>query len=151
MKHILNNLTEQEKQSILEQHKGGMKVMNENFSKLIKATLGDAKPLVNEQTTSNPKEMVRQIFNKAKSVKAYSGFGQQPCQALDWAMEGPGTNEDDIAKIFSNDLGTDLRNLSSTIEYWRDLYDGELFDRLDSEIDLDSDWAKILKPLQKLK
>ena len=49
MKHILNNLTEQEKQSILEQHKGGMKVMNENFSKLIKATLGDAKPLVSEQ------------------------------------------------------------------------------------------------------
>jgi hypothetical protein len=49
MKHILNNLTEQEKQAILEQHKGGMKVMNENFSKLIKATLGDAKPLVSEQ------------------------------------------------------------------------------------------------------
>jgi len=51
MKHILNNLTEQEKQAILEQHKGGMKVMNENFSKLIKATLGDAKPLVSEQSS----------------------------------------------------------------------------------------------------
>jgi len=50
MKHILNNLTEQEKQAILEQHKGGMKVVNENFSKLIKATLGDAKPLVSEQS-----------------------------------------------------------------------------------------------------
>jgi len=49
MKHILNNLTEQEKQAILEQHKGGMKVMTESFSKLIKATLGDAKPLVSEQ------------------------------------------------------------------------------------------------------
>ena len=49
MKHILNNLTDKEKQSILEQHKGGMKVVNENFSKLIKATLGDAKPLVSEQ------------------------------------------------------------------------------------------------------
>jgi len=49
MKHILNNLTDKEKQAILEQHKGGMKVMNENFSKLIKATLGDAKPLVSEQ------------------------------------------------------------------------------------------------------
>jgi hypothetical protein len=49
MKHILNDLTDKEKQSILEQHKGGMKVVNENFSKLIKATLGDAKPLVSEQ------------------------------------------------------------------------------------------------------
>ena len=49
MKHILNNLTDKEKQAILEQHKGGMKVMTESFSKLIKATLGDAKPLVIEQ------------------------------------------------------------------------------------------------------
>ena len=49
MKHILNNLTDKEKQAILEQHKGGMKVMTESFSKLIKATLGDAKPLVSEQ------------------------------------------------------------------------------------------------------
>jgi hypothetical protein len=51
MKHILNNLTDKEKQAILEQHKGGMKVMTESFSKLIKATLGDAKPLVSEQST----------------------------------------------------------------------------------------------------
>ena len=49
MKHILNNLSEEEKNAIREQHAGGMKVMTENFSKLIKAKLGDSKPLVNEQ------------------------------------------------------------------------------------------------------
>jgi len=49
MKHILNNLSDEEKNSILEQHKGGMKVMTENFSKLLNSKLGDAKPLVNEQ------------------------------------------------------------------------------------------------------
>jgi outer membrane protein OmpA-like peptidoglycan-associated protein len=49
MKHILNNLTEEEKNSIREQHTGGMKVMTENFSKLLNSKLGDAKPLVNEQ------------------------------------------------------------------------------------------------------
>jgi len=32
MKHILNNLTEQEKNDIREQHSGGMKVMTEKFS-----------------------------------------------------------------------------------------------------------------------
>ena len=48
MKHILNNLTEQEKKAILEQHTGGMKVMTENFSKLLNSKLGDVKPL-NEQ------------------------------------------------------------------------------------------------------
>lgn len=50
MKHILNNLSEQEKNSIREQHKGGMKVMTESFSKLINSKLGDVKPLVSEQT-----------------------------------------------------------------------------------------------------
>ena len=50
MKHILNDLTEQEKNSIREQHTGGMKVMTESFSKLINSKLGDSKPLVSEQT-----------------------------------------------------------------------------------------------------
>jgi hypothetical protein len=49
MKHILNNLTEQEKNSIREQHQGGMKVMTENFSKLINSKLGDSKPFLAEQ------------------------------------------------------------------------------------------------------
>jgi hypothetical protein len=49
MKHILNDLSEQEKNFIREQHTGGMKVMTEGFSKLINSKLGDVKPLVNEQ------------------------------------------------------------------------------------------------------
>jgi hypothetical protein len=51
MKHILNNLSNEEKNSIREQHTGGMKVMTENFSRLMKAKLGDAKPLVSEEET----------------------------------------------------------------------------------------------------
>jgi hypothetical protein len=51
MKHILNNLSEEEKNSIREQHTGGMKVMTENFNKLLNPKLGDSKPLT-EQTTS---------------------------------------------------------------------------------------------------
>ena len=49
MKHLLNDLTEKEKNSIREQHTGGMKVVTENFSKLINTKSGDVKPLVNEQ------------------------------------------------------------------------------------------------------
>ena len=54
MKHILNNLSEEEKNAIREQHEGGMKVMTENFSKLINSKLGDSKPLVNEQPIPAP-------------------------------------------------------------------------------------------------
>ena len=56
MKHILNDLTEQEKNAIREQHTGGMKVMTENFSKLINSKLGDSKPLVNEEVTKEDEE-----------------------------------------------------------------------------------------------
>lgn len=46
MKHILNDLSIEEKNSIREQHSGGMKVVTENFSRLLNSKLGDSKPLV---------------------------------------------------------------------------------------------------------
>jgi hypothetical protein len=49
MKHLLNDMTEKEKNAIREQHTGGIKVMTEKFSKLLNSKLGDSKPLVNEQ------------------------------------------------------------------------------------------------------
>ena len=44
-------MTEKEKNAIREQHTGGMKVMTENFSRLLNSKLGDSKPLVSEQNT----------------------------------------------------------------------------------------------------
>jgi len=65
MKHLLNDLTEKEKNSIREQHTGGMNVVVENFSKLINTKSGDVKTLVNEQTTTgNTKQEVKTIINK---------------------------------------------------------------------------------------
>ena len=49
MKHILNDLTEKEKNAIREQHTGGMKIVNEKFSKLLNSKLGDSKTFVAEQ------------------------------------------------------------------------------------------------------
>ena len=48
MKHIFNNLSEEEKSRILEQHTGGKEFIIENFNKLVENKLGDVKPLVNE-------------------------------------------------------------------------------------------------------
>jgi len=53
MKHLLNSLTENEKNSIREQHTGGMKVMTENFSKLINTKSGNVRTLV-EQPVEEP-------------------------------------------------------------------------------------------------
>lgn len=44
MKHLLNNLSEEEKNSIREQHTGGMKIAIDNFRRLVETKQGDVKP-----------------------------------------------------------------------------------------------------------
>jgi len=48
MKNILKEISESEKKSILEQHQGGMKVMTENFNKLLNSKLGDVRPIMEQ-------------------------------------------------------------------------------------------------------
>ena len=55
MKHLLNDLSEEEKNGIREQHTGGKKLVIENFKKLVDTRLGDAKPYLNEAEKEGPK------------------------------------------------------------------------------------------------
>ena len=48
MKHLLNNISEEEKNRIREQHEGGMNLAIDNFMKLVETKLGDAKPYLTE-------------------------------------------------------------------------------------------------------
>jgi hypothetical protein len=48
MKHLLNNLSEEEKNSIRGQHTGGMQVNNSRFNSLLENKLGNSKPLVEQ-------------------------------------------------------------------------------------------------------
>jgi len=82
MKHLLNDLTEKEKNSIREQHTGGMKVVTENFSKLINTKSGDVKPLVNEREGLNTDDyaddtdsMVEPIMRMLKPI--YKKYGSE--------------------------------------------------------------------------
>lgn len=70
MKHLLNNLSEQEKNAIREQHTGGMKLSNEKFRNLVEGKLGDVKTLVKESNTSKrfgKKGIAEQLETKEKS------------------------------------------------------------------------------------
>jgi hypothetical protein len=49
MKHLLNDLSQEEKNRILEQHSGGKIIDTSNFKRLLESKLGDSKPLVMEQ------------------------------------------------------------------------------------------------------
>jgi len=48
MKHLLNNLTSDQKTKILEQYSGGINLSINNFNKLVNNKLGDVKPLLKE-------------------------------------------------------------------------------------------------------
>lgn len=67
MKHLLNNLSEEEKNSIREQHAGGIKIITENFGKLIGAKSGDVKPIVEQQTNDNVK-----VLNDGGVIELFS-------------------------------------------------------------------------------
>lgn len=49
MKNLLNNISSDEKQRILEQHSGGKLIDTRNFRRLLESKLGDVKPLIVEQ------------------------------------------------------------------------------------------------------
>ena len=68
MKHLLNNMSEEEKNAIREQHTGGMTVMTENFNKLLNSKLGDSKPLVSEQLMSRPSTPPISFTNKTVNL-----------------------------------------------------------------------------------
>ncbi len=51
MKHLLNDLSSDEKNRIREQYEGGMSVDTSKFKNLVETKLGDPKPLVNEDFT----------------------------------------------------------------------------------------------------
>jgi hypothetical protein len=81
MKHILNDLSEEEKNSIREQHTGGMKVMTESFSKLINSKLGDSKPLVFEQTKDGVTYSVQSLPSGKFKIFATNATYKTPTDA----------------------------------------------------------------------
>ena len=67
MKHLLNNLSEEEKNSIREQHEGGMKLDTSRFRTLLEGKSGNVKPLV-EQEDDYPKINLRKHFDKEREL-----------------------------------------------------------------------------------
>jgi hypothetical protein len=115
MKHILNNLSEQEKNSIREQHTGGMKVMTESFSRLLNSKLGDAKPFVNEQAETKvagpigAAPLQYYIYSKGGKFYIYQTNATQKTpilmQGTTWSNNGQGYGtQDEAEKVIQQQL-----------------------------------------------
>jgi hypothetical protein len=155
MKHILNNLSQEEKNSILEQHRGGMKVMTENFNKLLNSKLGDVKPLVNEQvlaglSTGNSSQAVKSIFSKCPQVpKELGPVATTAANSIYNAVQGLGTNEQAIVQAISS-LKT-LNQFCSAATAYQKTYGVDMYQALDDDIDQESVWSQISRILVNLR
>ena len=116
MKHLLNNLSEEEKNSIRGQHTGGMQVNNGRFNSLLENKLGNSKPLVSEQEKVQSKEgrnnpvwinfasKLKNVYNpKILTFNSYD-TPPLPSQSLNW-----GTAKSRNGKYAAAILSTDKR------------------------------------------
>jgi hypothetical protein len=110
MKHLLNNLSNEEKNNIREQHTGGMKVITENFYKLLNSKLGDVKPLTEQSAaaykpmtatqreTSGVVQQGQSTPKKAVEALSTYGFSLLIPKALEY-LNGSGTSDVKVQKF----------------------------------------------------
>jgi hypothetical protein len=63
MKHLLNDISQDDKNSILEQHVGGIRLESDNFFNMVNKKLGEVSPLISEQS-SNAKQVAGPFLKK---------------------------------------------------------------------------------------
>ena len=108
MKHLLNNMSSEEKNNIREQHTGGIKIGTSRFKSLLESTLGDVKPLVNEQAETKVAGPIGlpptqyYIYNKGGKFYIYQTNATQKTpilmQGTTWSNNGQGYNTQNDAK-----------------------------------------------------
>jgi hypothetical protein len=78
MKHLLNGMPEWEKNSIREQHEGGMSIDTSKFKKLMESKLGNVKPLITEALAANAGEIQKFLqLNQDNTLVADYKFGNK--------------------------------------------------------------------------
>ena len=99
MKHLLNDLSQEEKTRILEQHNGGMSIDTSKFKKLLESVSGNVKPLISEQTANSIVKIHKNFggipdenfFMLKQEVKGANGFIYNCTDKMMRVGDGPGS------------------------------------------------------------
>ena len=99
MKHLLNDLSQEEKTRILEQHNGGMSIDTSKFKKLLESASGNVKPLISEQTANSIVKIHKNFggipdenfFMLKQEVKGANGFIYNCTDKMMRVGDGPGS------------------------------------------------------------
>ncbi len=81
MKHLLNDISQEDKNSILEQHVGGIRIDSDNFSKLLNKKRGNVNTFIveNEKTINEEQEY---ITITPKQMKMLHDEGECSCGGI---------------------------------------------------------------------
>lgn len=153
MKHLLNDLTEKEKNSIREQHTGGMNVVIENFSKLINTKSGYIKPLVNENPDRRIKENDGDFSSdESEAANEYASnlfhkMDDEITELMSYALSNVFEEINNIVQEYQNDFKEEYGQFATGYD---ELYDEHIHslmemntDKLDIEI-LSSEMSGII-------
>ena len=122
MKHLLNDLSNEEKNRIREQYEGGMLVDNSRFKKLMESKLGNVKPLIMEQNT----DMTITLPSDAPLKITKGGYKKDDTRLTLFNMSEDGTSKfEDIYSFliqdhpeFANIPNTVMSRYSKDIKTW---------------------------------
>lgn len=106
MKHLLNNISKEEKQSILEQHKGGMKIFNENFNNMVNKKLGHVE-LYEQLETSDDSSIfstkkISELSDNDKEKLRSTDSGTWDSLVKNLTFKGQDFNEEYVKKLLSS-------------------------------------------------
>jgi len=104
MKHLLNNLSSEEKNNILEKYNKSVEVSVKKFKTLVETSLGEVKPLINEDNTTGDTVYNDYISKGYKDITTYyfSPEGVVLIPDGDYVGKGWGYSEEVMSKDGKN-------------------------------------------------
>ena len=104
MKHLLNNLSSEEKNNILERYNKSVEVSVKKFKTLVETSLGEVKPLINEDNTTGDTVYNDYISKGYKDITTYyfSPEGVVLIPDGDYVGKGSGYSEEVMSKDGKN-------------------------------------------------
>ena len=136
MKNLFNNISQEEKNRILEMHSGKKNVISEQID-----------PWSNILSGSSQKA-VRQFFDSCGNSRQSPNNTNEIVDRIYKAVQGPGTDEDSIFGALT--ATKDFNTFCSAVKNYKTTYGTDLYSDLDGDIDEETVWSQISKILRGL-
>lgn len=114
MKHLLNDLSQEEKNSILEQHSGGKELTIENFQKMVNKKLGDVPTFLNEGKSETCEQCGNELTEGGECMECGSVYEEETTEGYD--TEWSSNSGLELGGLLSDALSEISRELYSQVD-----------------------------------